>query len=101
MHVPVPSIAIPRRARSRSPSRLSRLPLAYAAALFARFLADLRRDVCPSDCGLIAVGHAAGIALLASQCHGLAFPVLRGLVEAPVPGPLLYRINTTQSCSPG
>ncbi len=99
-----------------------RPPLAYDAELLARFLADLRREVCPADCGLIAAGHAAGLALLASRRHGLtfrewvlvaptwrgpfptmagrhsrAFPVLRGLVEAPVLGPLLYRINTTRS----
>ena len=99
-----------------------RPPLAYDAELLARFLADLRREVCPADCGLIAAGHAAGIALLASERHGLAFrewrlvaptwrgpfptmagrqsrafPLLRGLVEAPVLGPLLYRLNTTRS----
>jgi pimeloyl-ACP methyl ester carboxylesterase len=96
-----------------------RLP--YDAALLARFLADLRREVCPADCGLIAAGHAAGIAMLASERHGLtfrewllvaptwrgpfptmagrqsrAFPLLRSLVEAPVVGPLLYRLNTTR-----
>ena len=98
-----------------------RLPLAYSAELLARFLADVRRDVCPTDCGLIAAGHAAGIALLAAERHGLAFrdwvlvaptwrgpfptmagrqsrafPLLRGLVEAPLVGPLLYRLNTSQ-----
>lgn len=122
--------------RHREPSRRPRLiridwpgfgdsdrpPLAYDAELLARFLADLRRELCPADCGLIAAGHAAGIALLASERHGLAFrewrlvaptwrgpfptmagrqsrafPLLRGLVEAPVLGPLLYRLNTTRS----
>ena len=96
--------------------------LAYDAALLARFLADFRRDFCPPDCGVIAAGHAAGIALLAAQQHGLAFrewvlvaptwrgpfptmarrqsrafPLIRGLVEAPLLGPLLYRLNTTRS----
>ena len=100
-------------------SERRRLP--YNADLLARFLSDLRRDVCPADCGLIAAGHAAGIALLAHQRHGLslrewvlvaptwrgpfptmagrqsrAFSLLRGLVEAPLLGPLLYRLNTSQ-----
>ena len=95
--------------------------LAYSAELLARFLSDLRREVCPADCGLIAAGHAAGIALLASERYGLAFrdwvlvaptwrgpfptmagrqsrafPLLRELVEAPLIGPLLYRLNTTR-----
>jgi pimeloyl-ACP methyl ester carboxylesterase len=97
-----------------------RLP--YSAALLAQFLTDVRRDCCPDDCGLIAAGHGAGIALLAAQSQGLAFrewvlvaptwrgplptmarrrsrtfPVIRGLVEAPLIGPLLYRLNTTRS----
>lgn len=95
--------------------------LAYDAALLARFLADFRREVCPADCGLIAAGHAASIALLASERHGLvfrewvlvaptwrgplptmagrrsrAFAAIRSLVEAPLLGPLLYRLNTTR-----
>lgn len=95
--------------------------LAYDAALLARFLSDFRREVCPAECGLIAAGHAASIALLASERHGLAFrdwvlvaPTWRGplptmagrrsraftpirsLVEAPLLGPLLYRLNTTR-----
>ncbi|NDC34814.1 MAG: alpha/beta hydrolase [Synechococcaceae bacterium WB9_2_112] len=95
--------------------------LAYDGELLARFLADVRRDCCPADCGVIAAGHAAGIALRAAQRHGLAFrewvlvaptwrgplptmagrrsrafPLLRGLVEAPLLGPLLYRLNTTR-----
>ncbi|QNI70927.1 alpha/beta fold hydrolase [Cyanobium sp. NS01] len=95
-----------------------RLP--YDAELLALFLADVRREVCPTDCGLIAAGHAAGIALLAAEHHGLefrewvlvaptwrgplptmagrrsrAFPAIRSLVEAPLLGPLLYRLNTT------
>lgn len=99
-----------------------RLRLPYNAELLARFLADVRRDVCPKDCGLIAAGHAAGIALLAGERHGLAFRewvlvaptwrgplptmagrqsraflLLRSLVEAPVVGPLLYRLNTTRA----
>jgi pimeloyl-ACP methyl ester carboxylesterase len=98
-----------------------RLRLACDAELMARFLLDVRRDVCPADCGLIAAGHAAGIALLAAERHGLTFrdwvlvaptwrgpfptmagrqsrvfPLLRGLVEAPLIGPLLYRLNTTR-----
>ena len=48
-----------------------RLP--YDAELLALFLADVRREVCPTDCGLIAAGHAAGIALLATEHHGLEF----------------------------
>ncbi len=101
-------------------SARTRLP--YDAALLARFLADVRRDFCPTDCGVIAAGHAAGIALLAAQRHGLAFrewvlvaptwrgpfptmarrqsrafPLIRGLVEGPLLGPLLYRLNTTRS----
>jgi len=101
-------------------SERPRLP--YAAALLARFLADFRRDCCPADCGLIAAGHAAGIALLAAQRHGLAFrefvlvaptwrgpfptmaqrrsrafPLIRALVEAPLLGPVLYRFNTSRS----
>lgn len=96
--------------------------LAYDAALLARFLADFVRDHCPSDCGLIAAGHAAGIALSAAERHGLAFrewvlvaptwrgpfptmarrqsrafPLIRGLVEAPMLGPMLYRLNTTRA----
>jgi pimeloyl-ACP methyl ester carboxylesterase len=47
--------------------------LTYSAELLARFLADFRREVCPADYGLIAAGQAAGIALLASERHGLAF----------------------------
>lgn len=95
--------------------------LAYGAELLARFLSALRREVCPSDCGLIAAGHAASIALLASERHGLAFrewvfvaptwrgplptmagrrsrafSAIRSLVEAPLLGPLLYRLNTTR-----
>ncbi len=94
----------------------------YNAELLARFLADFRRDCCPADCGLIAAGHAAGIALLASQRHDLAmrewvlvaptwrgpfptmakrrsraFALILALVETPVVGPLLYRLNTTRS----
>lgn len=94
----------------------------YNAELLARFLVDFRRDACPADCGLIAAGHAAGIALLAAQRHGLAFrewvlvaptwrgpfptmarrqsrafPLIRALVEAPLLGPLLYRLNTSRS----
>ena len=97
-----------------------RLP--YDAALLARFLADFRREVCLADCGLIAAGHAAGIALLAAQDHGLAFrewilvaptwrgplptmagrrrrafSAIRSLVEAPLLGPLLYRLNTSKA----
>lgn len=94
----------------------------YDAALLACFLADFSRDFCPTDCALLAAGHAAGIALLAAERHGLAFrewvlvaptwrgpfptmagrqsrafPVIRGLVETPLLGPLLYRLNTTRS----
>ncbi len=101
-------------------SERPRMP--YDAALLARFLADFRRDCCPADCGLIAAGHAAGIALLAAQLHGLefrewvmvaptwrgpfptmaqrrsrAFPLIRALVEAPLLGPVLYRFNTSRS----
>lgn len=96
--------------------------LAYGPQLLARFLADFVRDHCPADCGVIAAGHAAGIALLGAERHGLAFrdwvlvaptwrgpfptmarrqsrafPLFRGLVEAPLLGPLLYRLNTTRS----
>ncbi|NDC36139.1 MAG: alpha/beta fold hydrolase, partial [Synechococcaceae bacterium WB9_2_112] len=96
--------------------------LPYDAALLACFLSDFRNEVCPADCGLIAAGHAAGIALLASERHGLAFrdwvlvaptwrgPLLtmagrrsraftaiRSLVEAPLLGPVLYRLNTTKA----
>ena len=96
--------------------------IAYNAELMARCLVDVRRDLCPSDCGLIAAGHAAGIALLAAERYGLAFrawilvaptwrgpfptmasrrsrvfPVLQALVEAPLLGPLLYGLNTTRS----
>ena len=96
--------------------------LPYDAALLACFLSDFRNEVCPADCGLIAAGHAAGIALLASERHGLAFrdwvlvaPTWRGplltmagrrsraftaircLVEAPLLGPVLYRLNTTKA----
>lgn len=99
-----------------------RLRLPYDAELLARFVADFRRDCCPADCGLIAAGHAAGIAILSSQRHGLsfrewtlvaptwrgpfptmagrqsrAFPLIRGLVEAPLLGPLLYLLNTTRA----
>ncbi len=95
--------------------------LAYDAALLSRFLADVRRDCCPTDCGVIAAGHAAGIALLGAQLDGLtfrewvlvaptwrgplptmsgrrsrAFSFLRSLVEAPLLGPVLYRLNTTK-----
>ncbi|MEA5416897.1 alpha/beta fold hydrolase [Synechococcus sp. BA-132 BA5] len=96
--------------------------LPYNPALLASFLADFQRDCCPADCGLIAAGHAAGIALLAAQRHGLefrewvlvaptwrgpfptmaqrrsrAFPLIRALVEAPLLGPVLYRFNTSRS----
>ena len=47
--------------------------IAYNAELMARCLVDVRRDLCPADCGVIAAGHAAGIALLAAERHGLAF----------------------------
>ena len=95
--------------------------IAYNAELMARCLVDVRRDLCPTDCGVIAAGHAAGIALLAAERHGLAFrdwilvaptwrgpfptmagrrrrafPLLRGLVSAPLLGSLLYRLNTTR-----
>ncbi|MEB3332547.1 MAG: alpha/beta hydrolase [Synechococcaceae cyanobacterium] len=93
--------------------------LAYDAPLLARFLHDLRHDCAPSDCALVAAGHAAGIALLAEQRHGLPmrewllvaptwrgplptmarrrsrlFPLLRSLVELPLLGPPLYWLNT-------
>lgn len=96
--------------------------LRYDAELLAHFLTDVRRELCPSDCGLIAAGHAASIALLAAERHGLAFrewvlvaptwrgplptmagrhsrafPAIRSLVEAPLLGPLLYRLNTTKA----
>jgi pimeloyl-ACP methyl ester carboxylesterase len=99
-----------------------RCHLGYDADLLARFLVDFRRDICPEDCRLIAAGHAAGIALRAAERQGLAFrewvlvaptwrgpfptmarrssrafAVIRSLVEAPVLGPLLYRLNTTRS----
>jgi len=51
-------------------SQRRRLP--YDTELLARFLVEFRRDCCPTDCGLIAAGHAAGIALLAAERHGLA-----------------------------
>lgn len=98
-----------------------RRKLPYNAELLARFLAAFRREVCPEDCGLLAAGHGAGLALRSAQRHGLsvrewvlvaptwrgplptmagrhsrAFPVLRSLVEAPLLGPLLYRLNTTR-----
>ena len=98
-----------------------RLRMPYSAPLLARCLADVRRDLCPADCGVIAAGHAAGIALLAAERHGLAFrdwilvaptwrgpfptmagrrsrafPLLRRLVSAPLLGSLLYRLNTTR-----
>lgn len=101
-------------------SQRPRMP--YDADLLARFLADFRRDVCPPECGLFAAGHAAGIALLAAERHGLAMrewilvaptwrgplptmarrrsralPLIRALVEAPLLGPALYRLNTTRS----
>lgn len=82
---------------------------------------EVRREVCPPDCGVIAAGHGSGIALLASERHGLAFrewvlvaptwrgpfptmagrqsrafPLLRGLVASPLLGQLLYRLNTTK-----
>ena len=50
-----------------------RLRLPYNAELLARFLLEVRRHVCPADCGLIAAGHAAGIALYAAERHGLSF----------------------------
>ena len=96
--------------------------LPYDAGLLARCLADLRREVCPPDCGLIAAGHAASIALLAAERHGLtfrewvlvaptwrgplptmagrrrrAFTAIRALVEAPLVGPMLHRLNTTRA----
>ena len=99
-----------------------RLRLPYDAELLARFVADFRRDGCRADCGLIAAGHAAGISLFSAHRHGLsfrewtlvaptwrgpfptmagrqsrAFPLIRRLVEAPLLGPLLYRLNTTRA----
>ena len=96
--------------------------LAYDAALLAQALAAIRRDCCPKDCGLISAGHGAGIALLAAERHGLqfrewvlvaptwrgplptmarrqsrAFPLIRALLETPLLGPLLYRLNTSRS----
>ncbi len=101
-------------------SERARMP--YDAELLASFLSDFRSDCCPANCGVIAAGHGAGIALLAAERHGLvfrewvlvaptwrgpfpsmalrqsrAFSVIRGLVEAPLLGPLLYRLNTTRS----
>jgi hypothetical protein len=100
-------------------SERPRLP--YDAELLARFLAEVRRDICPADCGLIAAGHAASIALFAAERHGLefrewnlvaptwrgplptmagrrrrSFVAIRSLVEAPLLGPLLYRLNTSK-----
>jgi pimeloyl-ACP methyl ester carboxylesterase len=100
-------------------SERPRLP--YDAELLARFLCAFRRKVCPVDCGLIAAGHAASIALLAAERHGLAFrdwvlvaptwrgplptmagrrsrtfTAIRSMVEAPLLGPVLYRLNTTR-----
>ncbi len=93
--------------------------LAYDANLLASFLLDFRRDCCPEDCGLLAAGHGAGIALLAAT-RGLqarewvvvaptwrgplptmagrqsrAFNAIRSLVETPLIGSLLYRLNTS------
>lgn len=93
--------------------------LAYDADLLAAFLVDFRRDCCPEDCGLLAAGHGAGIALLAAT-RGLqarewvvvaptwrgplptmagrqsrAFNAIRFLVERPLIGSLLYRLNTS------
>ena len=120
---PQPSAGPPRLIRLDWPGfgASDRLRLPYDAELLAKFLADVRSDLCPADCGLIAAGHAAGIALLAAQRHGLAFrdwvlvaptwrgpfptmagrqsrafPLLRALLEAPLLGPLLYRLNTTR-----
>ena len=95
--------------------------LPYSPELLAQFLVEIRRDICPIDCSLIAAGHAAGIALLAAERYGLAFKewvlvaptwrgpfptmagrqirtfaLLRALVVAPLVGPLLYRLNTTK-----
>ncbi len=95
--------------------------LAYDADLLAAFLVDFRRDCCPEDCGLLAAGHGAGIALLAAT-RGLQtrewvvvgptwrgpFPTMAGrrsrvfnairfLVERPLIGSLLYRLNTGQA----
>jgi len=97
-----------------------RLP--YDAELLAQCLADFAGDHGLADCGVIAAGHAASIALLAAERHGLvfrewvlvaptwrgpfptmarrqsrAFPLIRSLVMAPLLGPLLYRLNTTRS----
>ena len=99
-----------------------RVRMPYSADGLARCLVDLRRDVCPSHCGVIAAGHAAGIALLASERyelsfddwilvaptwrgpfptmagrHSKAFSLMRALVEAPLLGPLLYRLNTAEA----
>jgi pimeloyl-ACP methyl ester carboxylesterase len=99
-----------------------RPPLPYSAELLARFLVDFQRDCCPADCGLVAAGHAAGVALLAHQRFALgwremvavaptwrgplptmasrpaaAFAPIRRLVEAPLVGPLLYRLNTSRA----
>ena len=99
-----------------------RVRMPYSADGLARCLVELRRDVCPAHCGVIAAGHAAGIALLAAERFALtfrdwvlvaptwrgpfptmagrqsrAFPKLRALVEAPLLGPLLYRLNTTRA----
>lgn len=99
-----------------------RAHLPFSAPVLARFLADFRRDCCPSDCGLLAAGHAAGIALHAADAHGLtfrewvlvaptwrgplptmagrrsrAFAVVRALVQLPLLGSLLYRLNTTRA----
>ncbi len=131
--MPPPSAAaISRRQGAEAPGIISvdwpgfgdsdRPCLPYDAELLASFLADFVRDHCPADCGLIAAGHAAAIALLAAERHGVAFrdwvlvaptwrgplptmarrqsrafPMIRGLVEAPLLGPLLYRLNTTRS----
>ncbi|MEI7952621.1 MAG: efflux RND transporter permease subunit [Synechococcaceae cyanobacterium ELA182] len=67
-------------------SERPRLP--YAAALLARFLADFRRDCCPADCGLIAAGHAAGLALAFGAgneiLQPLAIVVLGGLITSTI-----------------
>ncbi|KEF40729.1 MAG: hypothetical protein ER33_15425 [Cyanobium sp. CACIAM 14] len=101
-------------------SERPRLP--YTPEVLADFLRDFRRDRCPADCGLIAAGHGAGLALLAAERHGLqfrewllvaptwrgplptmagrrrrVFAAVRGLVEMPLLGPLLYRLNTSRA----
>ncbi len=72
-----------------------RLP--YDAELLASFLADFVHDHCPANCEVLVAPTWRGPFPMMARRQSRVFLLILGLVEAPLLGPLLYRLNTTRS----